>query len=348
MAGSAAPWVVLVVLLLAVLGVLALWSPGRSVNTVGGSAAVDPSVGAMQAVAEELGEIGDLFGKAIENSRDAQPLIDRVDVVLAEHPELAEAHTLRAQLLMAAGRLDESLDAFDASLKIDARQPEVLMLAGTVAGKSGRYEDARHHFEQALSIDPGNGRYAISLASAQIKLGQDDEAVQTLLAAIRRDSELHGAYMTLSDIYGKQNKLGIALSQIDRAIEKLPKDKPVLRVTYTLRRAKLLRRNNQPGESLVTLTSLPDGAPYQPNVMRDIAISWTMLGKPAMAAKHYEQALTLDPSNDLAAAQAARFRIKAGDIDTARKHVETLRRINPRAEALVELDRLIRVAAESR
>jgi len=332
---------VLVVLLLAVLGALALWGPGRSVVVDDRPATVEPSVVVMQELAEELAQIGDLFSKVIENSRDAQVLIDRVDAVLVKLPSLAEAHTLRGQMLMFAGRLDESLRAFDASLESEPRQPEVLMLTGTVAGKIGRYEDARHHFEQALSIEPSNGRYAISLASTQIKLGQDDDAVQTLLTAIRRDSELHGAYMTLSDIYGKQNKMGMALSQIERAIEKVPKDKPGLRVAYTLRRASLLRRNNQPGESLAALHGLPEEALYQPVVMRDIATSWVMLGKPAMAADHYEQALLRDPSNDLAAAEAARFRIKVGDIDVARKHIQTLRRINPRSEALNDLDKAL-------
>lgn len=255
--GSAAPWLVLAVLLLAVLGALALWGPGRSTDSDGdGPAAAKPSDSVIREIAQELGEIGELFSKVMENNRDAQPLIDRVDAVLADHPSLAEAHTLRGQLLMFMGRLDESLGAFHASLEAKPRQPEVLMLAGSVAGKIGRYEDARHDFEQALSIEPGNGRYAISLASAQIKLGHDDQAVQTLLTAIRRDSQLHGAYMTLSDIYGKQNKISMAMSQIEHAIEKVPWDKPRLRVVYTLRRAALLRRDNQPAESLAALQSL--------------------------------------------------------------------------------------------
>ena len=343
--GSATPWIIVVVLLLVGLLAVSLWSPDRSVRVVGGDEASDPSMIAMQAVAEEVGEIGDLFGQVMDNGRDAQPLLDRIDAVLEEHPALAEAHTLRGQMLMYAGRPDESIQAFERSLELDERQPEVLMLAGTLAGKMQRYEDAKRHFEEALTIEPDNGRYAISLATAQIRLGQDDEAVQTLLAALRKDSKLHSAYMVLSDIYAKQNKLEIALSQIERALEYVPDDKQTLKVTYALRRAALLRRDNQPGESLAVLTMLGGDAVYQPNVMRDIATSWVMLGKTAMAAEHYEQALARDPSNDLAAAEAAKLRIKAGDIDQAKKHLQTLRRINPRSEAILEIDKLIENAA---
>ena len=63
-----------------------------------------------------------------------------------------------------------------------------------------------------------------------------------------------------------------------------------------------------------------------------------MLGKPAMAAELYERVLAVDPSNDLAAAEAARWWLKADNPDAARRNLQALRRINPRHEAVNELD----------
>lgn len=341
--GGVALWVLLSLVLLVVLAAFAWWGSGRRV----GDTADQGRLPAMdiEAVSQELAQIGDLFSEAMEHGRDVRKLIDQVNALVQVYPDMASAHTLLGQMLISSGRGEESLSAFQASLKIDPRQAGVEMLAGTIAVKLGRLEVAQHHYEQALSIEPNNGRYAVSLAMVQLKLGQEDQAVQTLLSAIRRDSNLHRAYMVLSDIYAHQNKIGLAMSPIERAIELVPADNPQLRVTYVLKRAALLRRNNQPAESLATLLALPGDAQLRPIVMRDTATSWRMLGKPAMAAQMYEQALRLDPSSDLAAAGAARWRIKTGDIETARKHVEALRRINPRYEALTGLDEALRDAA---
>ncbi len=335
--GGAAPWLILVVVVLAGLGALALWGPGR-----GGPGPADPKDTAAplmdaETLGQELAGIGDLFSQAMENQRDMQPVIDRLDKLVAQQPT-AKAHTLHGQVLMYAGRSAEALAAFEASLELQPRKVNTHRLAGNLAMKLEQYDKARHHYEQARSIEPGKGEHAVYLANLQVKLNEDDQAQATLLTALRRDSQLHSAYALLSDIYTKKNKLGLALDQIQRAIETVPANNPNLRTVYVLKRAAILRRDNQPAESLATLNALPSDTRMQPKVLRDTATSWVMLGKPKMAAELYEQVLRIDPSSDLAAAEAARWRIKVGDTDAARGLLKTLRRINPRYEALVELE----------
>jgi tetratricopeptide (TPR) repeat protein len=335
------PWLILVVAVLAVLGALSMWGPGR-----GGPVPSDPQVGAAssadtESVIDDLSELGDLFAKVMENNRDAQTVIDRIDGLIVQNQDLPEAHTLRGQMLIYAGRAPEALTAFQASLELQPRQADIHRMAGGLAMKLGQYDDARHHYEQARSIEPGNGEHAVYLANLQVKLNEDDQATETLLAALRRNSELHGAYALLSDIYAKKNKLNLALGQIQRAIETAPND-TTTRLIYVLKRAALQRRDNQPAESLATLNALPQDIRLQPKVLQDTATSWAMLGKPLMAAELYERVLAVDPSSDLAAAAAAHWQIKAGNVDAARQHVQTLRRINPRYTTLPELERKLR------
>jgi tetratricopeptide (TPR) repeat protein len=340
-AGGATPWLITGLLLLAAIVAVALWGPGRGDESVDTPTDPPPAHADPQALDAELTELGDLFGLVMDNKRDAQPLIDRIDRLIADYPDLAAAHMLRGQVLMYTGRLDPALASMDRSLEIEPRQADVHLLAGTMAMQMDRVEVARYHYEQALAIEPDNGRHAVFLANVQHKLGQDDEAVATLLAALRRDSQLHSAYALMSDIYTKQNKLGMALDQIERAIEATPVDNPRTHVAYSLKRAALFRRDNQPAESLAVLGALPPDARLRPDVLRDTATSWALLGKPALAAEHYENVLTVDPSNDHAAAEAARWWIKAGDTEAAGRNLQTLRRINPRHPAIPELDAVI-------
>ncbi|MEZ6191542.1 MAG: tetratricopeptide repeat protein [Phycisphaerales bacterium] len=277
----------------------------------------------------------------MDNQRDAGPLIDRIDRFLADHPDAADAYTLRGQALIYAGRSEEALKSFGRSLELKPRQAGVQVIAGTTAMGLERYEESLKHYETALSIDPGNGVNAVYLANVQQKIGQDDEAVTTLLTALRRDSSLHGAYALLSDIYAKQNKLAMAIDQIESAIETAPEDNQSAHTAYTVKRAALLRRDNRPAEAIAALEALPPEARLRPEVLRDTATGWAMLGKPAMAAELYERALAVDPSSDTAAAEAARWWIKAGNTDAARRCLQLLQRINPRHESIPILQKVI-------
>ncbi len=337
--GGAAPWLILVVVVLGLLGGLAMWGPGRGGSDSADAQAENAAATHNKDITGELEELGDLLIQGAENKRDLRPLLDRLDALIAEQPGSAEAHTLHAQILLEAGRPEEALGAFQEALKIQPRQAQVHEMAGNLAMRLEQFEGARHHYEQALSIEPGSGRYAVCLANLQFKINEDDEALVTLLSALRRDSELHSAYSLIADIYAKKNKIRLALDQSQRAIDTVPEGKPRTRSVYVLKRAALLRRNNQPAESLAVLSELSPDAGLRALVLKDMATSWAMLGKPEMAAKLYEQVLRGDPSSDLAAAAAARWRIKVGDIDAAREHVGALRRINPRHEDLIELER---------
>lgn len=346
-AGGAAPWIILVVVVLGLLGVLTLWGPGRGVPDETEAPSNAAAAPADTDISGTLEELGDLLIKAAENKRDIQPLIDRLDKVLAEHPDSAEAHTLHAQMLLEAGRPADALAAFQASLKIQPRNAQLNQVAGDLALNLKEYEDARHHYEQAMSIEPTNSKHAVSLANLQVRLNEDDAAIETLLTVLRRDSQLHSAYALMADIYAKKNKLQLALEQTQRAIDTAPESSPNTRTVYVLKRASLLRRDNQPAESLAALNALSPEAHLQPTVLRDIATSWAMLGKPQMAAELYERVLTADPSSAHAAAQAANWRIKAGDLDAAKQHLQSLRRIDPRHESLIDLENKLRESSSA-
>ena len=336
--GSAIPWLILSLLVAAGLLVwVLLASPGKRHKPVVPSL-TPPTDADTEAMHNQLAELGDQFGQVLEHQRDAGPLIERIDALIVKYPQSAEAHTLRGQVLIYAGRLDEALDSLERSLKLNPEQANVHLLAGTAASKLDRLEDAARHYAEAVKLQPDVGTNAIFLATIQHKLGRDYEAVPTLLTAIQHDAKLHGAYALLSDIYAEQGKLDLAQAQIKRAIDALNDPDSRVYVIYTLKRAALLRRADQPGESLALLDALPAAEQQRPDVLRDIAESWGMLGKPEMAARRYELALQVDPSNDHAAAEAVRWWLKADDTEAAERNLKALRRINPRHPALPELN----------
>jgi tetratricopeptide (TPR) repeat protein len=105
------------------------------------------------------------------------------------------------------------------SLDLDRQQPEVQLLAGTVAMQLGNTEQAAQHYSMATGLSPREPRYLVHLALAYLKLGQTDRARDTFLGAIRVDSSCHAAFKGLADLYAQQNKLDLALGQIQNAID---------------------------------------------------------------------------------------------------------------------------------
>jgi len=334
-------WLVIVLVGLVLIVLLTLFGRGQRSQPVVPPLTVPVSEDAVR-MNDQLSELGDQFSQVMEHQRDAGPLLEKLEALAERHPDTAAVHTLRGQVLMYAGRWEASLAALQASLEHDPKQPGIHQLAGSVAAQLELLDTAQDHYQQALDLEPEVGAHAIFLANIQHKMGLDHEANITLLQAIRRDSDLHGAYALLSDIYATQGKLDLAMQQIQRALEATADLPEQARTVYSIKKASLLRKQQQPAESLGVLNALPLTAQLRPDVMRDTAASWSMLEKPAMAAEVYEHALTRDPSSDHAAAQAAHWRLEAGEPNAASRHLKALRRINPRHPDIPTLDKRLK------
>ena len=149
---------------------------------------------------------------------------------------------------------------------------------------------------------------------------------------MRIDSSLHAAHGMLSDLYGSEQLLDLAIVHIRRAIDRVPGGEP--EAAYLRRYAQLLCRVDQPGQALAVLRRLPVEKHLDPEVMGEMAACWDALGQPEKAARQYEQALRLQPCDEGAAAAAAEWYLRAQDEMSARRMIEQLRHINPASTRL--------------
>ena len=291
---------------------------------------------------EDLDQLQNRFADAVEaGDGDLAPLIADIRDMLKDYPGYAAGHTLLGQVLLKEGQRGTAYEQFTLSLEIDGQQPEVHLLAGTIEYGNGRFDQAAHHYAMAVGLAPQENRYKLHLAQAQIRLQQFSKARRGLLEVIKMDSTSHEAYATLADLYADQNKARMAIDMIGKAVEHTPVVERDKQVAYILRKAQLLRRANQPEDALLVFEKLSPTERLTDAVMAERALCWAMMGRPRDAAQVYEQAWDSAPIRWRWVQEAARWRIKAGDDDAARRHMEDLHRLNPRAEALHELDRLL-------
>ena len=290
------------------------------------------------AAAIELDELQQWFNEVASENGPVGAVTDAAQRLVERYPKYDAAHTLLGQVLVYQGRFEEAYERFKLSLTLNGQQPELHLLAGTLSLKLNQIDKATGHYSMAVGLDATNSRYRVHLAQAYIKQHKYEEARAALLEALRIDSSMHGAYALLADLYAQQNRSALAITQIQRAIEQTPVSERATQVIYIRRKSQLFRRNNQPDEALMALGTLTALERADPQIMKEIALCWSLQNQPENAATMYEQAMVQNPTHWPLVAEAARWRIKAGNTDIARKHLTTLRQINPRAQAIAELE----------
>ncbi len=276
------------------------------------------------------------------NAALAQPQVTPATVQMARelvsrYPHFPEARTLLAQVLLRAGDAEAAYEQVARSLELAPRQTSVQELAGAIASNLGRLDVAAGHFAAAAACEPNATRYRLSLANVLLKQGRLDSAQQQLRTIIRLNAQEHRAYALLADVYAQGDQMVEALAQVERALEHTPEEDRHSVVTYTRKRALLLRRAGRPREALQAFVSLYPVERQDPLVLADIAAAWDMLGQPGQAAAVYEQAATKDPTAWRLLAEAARWHDRDGDRPAVERCLKMVRLLNPHAPVLDEL-----------
>jgi Tfp pilus assembly protein PilF len=340
-AGGAAVWVVVALVLgaLALILVMAQSHDNGSAGSPGSSNSTTAPLNRELAQTKLDGLEAQLL-QAMENKREVGSIVAEARKFVAAYTTFVSGHMHLAKALLYNHQPLEAYDQLNVALEMDPRQPAVRDFAGTLAIMLDRPGEAQKHYSQAVGLEPTNGLYRLRLAQAHLKQNHFDPARQILLEALRIDSSLHEAHYTLCDLYARQNKIVLAITQIQHAIRICPQDYKH-RTVYSRKFSALLRRDHQPGEALRLLEELPAAKRLEPEVMDDMAVCWAMMNQPQHAAENYEAALTIFPDQPTFAARAAHWYLKANDPEAARRMIYRLRQINPVAPEIAELKKQI-------
>jgi tetratricopeptide (TPR) repeat protein len=335
---AAGRWAVVVLLLVGVAaGVVAVWYWSTQVKVIDAKNAAGPAEWDFNKASAELDDLRQRYVDT-HGQGDPRAMIKEFRRLVERYPRFAAARSQLGLVLYEAQRWEDAYEQLKISLELDAQQPEVHLLAGTVALNIGLIDDAERHYSQAVGLDPSNPVFLVHLAQVYVRKQEFDKAQRRLLEAIKLDSSSHSAYGTLADVYARQNKMDLALQFIDKAIENTPLEHRGVQVNYIQRKAAYLRRKNKPDEALLVLQGLFPQEQAEAAVIEDMALCWAQLGKPANGAKLYESELIARPTELDLLVGAARWRLKAGDKQTAARHLEAIKKINPRLQVVQQLE----------
>ncbi len=208
-------------------------------------------------------------------------------------PDAADPRASYADILLRAGRYDEALEQYRASLEHKPDYWYSVRQIGGVYALHGRLADARKEFDRSLTMVPGGSTTeALRLrlyAYLDMQRGAYEEAVSKSREAVAIDSSLLGSALQLSYALAKLKRFAEAEECIRQSLEELERkhqtDSPTMQ-GYHIMRARVYTEEGRYEEALRACKSALE---YSSPQMRGAV--YTQIARTYLAARQYEPSL---------------------------------------------------------
>ena len=227
----------------------------------------------------------------------------------------------------------------DANEAMHRDQAAAWFAAAQRASNEGHADAAIGALRRALSKDPGNMRYRLTLADALVEGHLDAAAERLWLATHPEDPE---TTLRLARLAARGSDAGAARRYYQNAVAALWKPEHAdARRRVRTELIEFLLAHDEPAralsELLVLAATLPDEAALHTQVGR----MFLAAGDPRLALNQFVRAIRLDSSNATALAGAGEAAFEAGDYNRALRYLGAVPPENAHAAELRELSELV-------
>ncbi|RMH23293.1 MAG: tetratricopeptide repeat protein [Acidobacteria bacterium] len=153
---------------------------------------------------------------------DLDEAIARVRRLLAEDPEVVEAHLLHGNFLRRQERYEDAAAAYREALARNGEHHEALLGLALAYKELGRLDDALAGLERAHRLDPRNGKVLWQIADVEMRAGRYDAAEKALLQALELDLDRPRFLTKLGELYLEAGRPAEAVERLRRALEHNP------------------------------------------------------------------------------------------------------------------------------
>lgn len=160
-------------------------------------------------------------------------------------PASARVHLNVAQVLMTSGRYDDALALFAEAVRLDPKDPTAAFEMGKALQRIGRSKEALVPLADAARISRADPEIFVEIGRAFVSLSNLRQAEQSFKVALQVRANCASAYLNLSILLEKANRIDELTALLDRAAASGAKGEEV---DYA--RALLLRRRGELEEAL--------------------------------------------------------------------------------------------------
>lgn len=272
--------------------------------------------------------------------------------ILANEEPYAPAYLLAAKVAMREQRYSEALDYLKLLVRMVPESADAWYAQALICEHQGDLDAALEAITKAQLLDPSDPEYTLCLVEMQVRNGEHDRALATLVAVESRFSTHGGIQSALADLHmmtgdyaaaipclkrlalvdqtdqGARERLALCLSRCGQAEESVPLIEALLR-----------KRNDEPvslrsalGEGYMQLgrydlaervwADLVKQQPANADWNFHLAECYAMHGDDRVALDRLEDTILRNPKHADARALAGYLYYAAGNLEKAREHLE--------------------------
>jgi protein O-mannosyl-transferase len=264
------------------------------------------------------------LGVALKDAGRPEDAIPHYEASLRINPKDYKARINLGFARMQQGDLDAATRHFSESLRIHHRDPLAHFTLGILLKKQGKCSEALIHFSESLRIKPGNAEAHENLGICLAKTGDLPEAVRQFSQALAINPRSVGAHMNLGITLMRQDRPGDAIHHFEEALQIRPDDPKTLYILGTA-----LNEAGRPEEAVEHLKESLRIRPGNAIVYNQLGIALAKQGDLSGAADKFSEALQVQPDNPQALMNMGMALKKMGRDDEAIPYFSKVLQIRP-------------------
>jgi len=156
------------------------------------------------------------------NVIDGDKELERLNTQLDKDPNNAELLARRAEILFKLAAMDEGMPDIAKAFRLDSNNVEIRRVHAGYMIASSRILAARKDYEYIIKKDPGNAESYLGMARTYAIENAYEKAFEFVDEALKRDKFLRDAYVLKGMMFRAQNKIDLAISSFQTAVEMDP------------------------------------------------------------------------------------------------------------------------------
>ena len=231
-----------------------------------------------------------LLGKVDARQGRFKELLD--DISAEQAAKSAPLLAMRGDALLATGKLDEAKKSYDDALALNPNQGEALLGLASVATVQRDREQANHYLDEAVAKDPKNTTVWMARGAALRMQGKPDDALAAYEQVIKLKPDHYDAHIEKANVEISRGQYQAAKADIDAADKIQPSN---LLTTYTRAVYEFSQGQYAPAHdaALKVLKSAPE---HMPSILLAGA-SELNLDSNQQAEQHLRKYLESNPDN---------------------------------------------------
>jgi arylsulfatase A-like enzyme/Tfp pilus assembly protein PilF len=238
----------------------------------------------------------------------------KIDKVLAEDPDILEAHYIRGNLYTKKKELEKALAAYQDALARDPEYKSALYGLATTYQEMGRTKEAEVGFRRILELDPRDNRAYYMLAKIQVDRNDFQSALDLLKQAVDIGSERAPLHNLMAECYIGLKRFDEAQAEIARALE-MNSELPTAHFNLAL-------IHEEEGDVPAAIQAYEKELEVSPKDFRshfNVAKLYGKAGNTPKTREHFEKAIETNDKFAIGHLYLAKFYLDSGDLEKARE-----------------------------